>query len=569
MNKLQWLHLSDIHYNFDNYDTQRMREISLEYIRKLAVPFDFIVITGDIRYRDKSYTGETIEFIRQVMKACGVQKDNLFIVPGNHDVKRNSRRNRLIKGTLVADDPCEEVNRLDKDEPETYNELISGQDDFFAFYKQLLDREYPKGQLHFVEKRSGYSIVHVNTCLVSGMDGEDTQSRLIIGQKKLHTALKGIDKNAFNIAIGHHSVECLNSEEQRRFMNNLSDARVDAYLSGHVHQPKAIFDTNNINNIYLFGCGSGMSDKYSHVGMITGIMEMESGQGSVTFHKWEPVEEYWHRAVDLGRKAPDGVVEFKINKTIPDIGNRMANNIPEPKPDTPKPGENPFSMYLEAITDKYSTLPMIGFKRSFDMDNIYIPLTVHVDPESKFGCGQDKAGEKFFGRQLKAEDLMDLPDRVTVVLGEPGMGKTTMLRYLALRESKKTNGLFPVFVKLSDFSKTDMPLESFLLAAVANQITGSAMKNAALNAIQGQRAFILLDGLDELSREKYNAVTGRIRDFIYSHKNCRIIITSRNAGFKSHEVPYRIFEIDKLPLTEIKAFVNNWFEGETGLAETD
>ena len=51
-------------------------------------------------------------------------------------------------------------------------------------------------------------------------------------------------------------------------------------------------------------------------------------------------------------------------------------------------------MYQKAIAEKYAILTMIGFKRNFDMDSIYIPLTVHIDPESRSACQQDKTSGK-------------------------------------------------------------------------------------------------------------------------------------------------------------------------------
>jgi formylglycine-generating enzyme required for sulfatase activity len=253
------------------------------------------------------------------------------------------------------------------------------------------------------------------------------------------------------------------------------------------------------------------------------------------------------------------------NNIIRDLSTWLADNRPELKRDVLKPGQDPVKMYNEAIAERYSILTMIGFKRTFDMDSIYIPLTMHVDQESQY-CKPNKRDEKLMAHSLKAEELVNLPYKVVVVLGEPGMGKTTMLHYLALRESKKTNSFFPIFVKLADFSKTQKPLEYFLLSAVENYITGTAMQEAARNIIQKQQALVLLDGLDEVSRQEYNSVTWRIRAFIASHRNCRVIITSRKAGFQSHEVPYSIFEIDKLPLPEIEAFVSKWFKKQTDLA---
>ena len=140
---------------------------------------------------------------------------------------------------------------------------------------------------------------------------------------------------------------------------------------------------------------------------------------------------------------------------ISDLSNWLAEHQPNLKKEALKPGQDPVTMYQQALAEKYATLTMIGFKRSFAMDSIYIPLTVHVDPESRFDRRPDELGEKLATRSLKAEDLLELPNKVAVVLGEPGMGKTTMLHYLALHESKKAHGLFPIFVKLSDFCKTD------------------------------------------------------------------------------------------------------------------
>ncbi len=250
---------------------------------------------------------------------------------------------------------------------------------------------------------------------------------------------------------------------------------------------------------------------------------------------------------------------------ISDLSKWLADNRPGLKREALKPGQDPVAMYKKAVAEKYAGLAMIGFKRSLAMDDIYIPLTVHVDPESRFAGQPKEWHEKLMSRNLKAEDLLELPEKVAVVLGEPGMGKTTMLHYLARRESQKNDALFPIFVKLSDFCKTREPLEAFLLAAVENHLAGPAMHAAAQNALAGQQALILLDGLDEVSREKYTAATERIRAFIAGHADCRVIITSRKAGFQSYEAPYRLFEIDKLPPEEIAAFVDKWFAAPTDL----
>jgi formylglycine-generating enzyme required for sulfatase activity len=200
------------------------------------------------------------------------------------------------------------------------------------------------------------------------------------------------------------------------------------------------------------------------------------------------------------------------------------------------------------------------------MDSIYIPLTVQIDPKYRLAC-QSEREAKLFERSLKAEDLLELPDKVAVVLGEPGMGKTTMLRYLALRESTKSTGLLPIFVRLADFSKTREPLETYLLNMAANIVPGEAMREAARQAIQKQETLILLDGLDEINHTDYQEVTDRIQTFSARHQKCRVIITSRKVGFQSDLAPYRIFAIDQLPPPQIESFITTWFQGKTDLVK--
>ncbi|KNY27675.1 metallophosphoesterase family protein [Pseudobacteroides cellulosolvens] len=311
MKELNWIHMSDIHYNFENYDTQLMRDKTLSYLQSLKTKFQFMVITGDIRYKGKAYTDDTIEFIRNIAENLNISINNVFVIPGNHDVKRSPKRELIIKGIISSEIPSDEINKLDD---ETFNDLLIGQSEFFDFYKKLTGNDYKKENFHFVESRDGYNIIHINTCLISGFDGEDEQRKLLIGQKKLREALKILDHDVFNVAIGHHSIECLDPKEQERLIHNLSDCQIDMYLSGHVHKPNATFDVNNENNLLLVSCGSGMCDDFSSVGLITGFINMETGDGKIAFHKWSQKLDKWIKDNEVLRNMIDNIKPIKIKK---------------------------------------------------------------------------------------------------------------------------------------------------------------------------------------------------------------------------------------------------------------
>ncbi|MBN1998809.1 SUMF1/EgtB/PvdO family nonheme iron enzyme [candidate division KSB1 bacterium] len=254
------------------------------------------------------------------------------------------------------------------------------------------------------------------------------------------------------------------------------------------------------------------------------------------------------------------------NKIIKDLSIWLADNRPVPRGELRNGGRDPVDEYCKAVVNDYHILSMIEVERSFDMDGIYIPLTVHCEPESQPVCTKEKIQHPFKDRDLTALDLLKLSEKNIVVLGEPGMGKTTMLQYLAFNTGKKKSHL-PIFVKLSDFGKTDKSLESFLLSAVSAYISGPAMQSAVQNSFMNNRALILLDGLDEVRRENYSTVVSRIRAFVSRYENCRVIITSRKAGFMGHKLPYPVYEIDKLPIKKIEEFIGKWFEKPDSLVK--
>lgn len=85
--KYRWLHISDLHSVCKGIRTKIMRDSlinELEYMYQQA-PFTFILITGDISDKNNGYE-EAKEFIHKTINVTGVNIDNVFIVPGNHDL---------------------------------------------------------------------------------------------------------------------------------------------------------------------------------------------------------------------------------------------------------------------------------------------------------------------------------------------------------------------------------------------------------------------------------------------------------------------------------------------------
>ncbi len=307
---IKWAHLSDIHHMYNDYETTVMRDKLLEYLQGIKKDIDLLFITGDIAHQGSKYGKEVVSFLDSVIAAMEIEKMDVFIVPGNHDIKRNKVADRITTQILGSGDVKKEINSLDGD---SFKTLISGQQPFFNFYKKYLGENYPKNALHFVKKREGFNIVHINTCLIAGSKG--VEGKILIGLDKLYQALKNIPNDgSINIALGHHTIGCIHPDEKDSLLNRFSDSNIDLYLNGHVHKAAYHLEANNYNSIEMLTSGSVFVDEYADPIFMTGVINTESASGEVKYHRWNKEGEYWHLDNSVGRKVVDGSYKFEINR---------------------------------------------------------------------------------------------------------------------------------------------------------------------------------------------------------------------------------------------------------------
>ncbi|MEV8548104.1 NACHT domain-containing protein [Streptomyces sp. NPDC051572] len=172
--------------------------------------------------------------------------------------------------------------------------------------------------------------------------------------------------------------------------------------------------------------------------------------------------------------------------------------------------------------------------------------------------------------------------RHIVLLGDPGAGKSTVARYLALTlvsdgssgPLQSLSGMLPVVVELRRYADADWRERSFedFLAHLHAQ-EGHAPSPALLRQrLHRGRALIVFDGLDELFDPKIReTVTRRITGFTARYPQARVIVTSRVIGYRRHLLDaagFRHYMIQSLTDEQIKAFAEQWYTA-AGLAGKD
>lgn len=137
--------------------------------------------------------------------------------------------------------------------------------------------------------------------------------------------------------------------------------------------------------------------------------------------------------------------------------------------------------------------------------------------------------------------------RVVVICGDAGMGKSTMLQHLERRAIAATHDAADAPIPLR-FSVLGFPADgsATLGAYTIGQLrakwtdlpesTQASLSAAVVDDIEGGRALLLVDGLNEAAAAARRAVVNAIDTYIATHPTARVVLTTRR---QAYDVPLR------------------------------
>ncbi|MGI0493207.1 NACHT domain-containing protein [Alkalinema pantanalense CENA528] len=155
--------------------------------------------------------------------------------------------------------------------------------------------------------------------------------------------------------------------------------------------------------------------------------------------------------------------------------------------------------------------------------------------------------------------------RNLLVLGKPGAGKTTFLKYLAMQ--CLAGDLFadrvPIFVTLKAFAES--PERSDLIRYIAQETVGQY----AQVILQAGRGLVLLDGLDEVREEDTKQVLAQIQALVQRLGENAVVVTCRIAAKDYSLETFTEVEVADFDDAQIETFVGNWFRAKEDAARAD
>jgi len=238
---IRWLHLSDFHVGKDDYAQRKLFSEIIEYVSGLSAQNffpDLIFITGDIANSGnlKQYESFLSDFLTPLIHALpDYAMDRIFIVPGNHDVIRNTHkyfsRDEIMGNESRFFDPTE-----------------SGLNE----RKQLLPRfaDYIEANIpptNWLDSENGFfghklnirgvqiGIAGINTAWLSKTSDRHC---LTPGIDILEDVLNKLNDTEIKIVLGHHPVDWFDDNHVAPIRSLL--CRHNAlYLHGHLHKNRA------------------------------------------------------------------------------------------------------------------------------------------------------------------------------------------------------------------------------------------------------------------------------------------------------------------------------------------
>lgn len=148
-----------------------------------------------------------------------------------------------------------------------------------------------------------------------------------------------------------------------------------------------------------------------------------------------------------------------------------------------------------------------------------------------------------------------------IILGKPGAGKTTFLKYLAIQCNlgKLQENLVPIFITLKDFAETiEQPS---LLQYISGQFANCGVKDttSAQKVLSQGRAFVLLEGLDQVQQLDEERVLQELNNFFANFHANHYVVTCRIAALEYTFEQFTEVEITDFDQEQINTFINKWF----------
>jgi predicted NACHT family NTPase len=233
----------------------------------------------------------------------------------------------------------------------------------------------------------------------------------------------------------------------------------------------------------------------------------------------------------------------------------------------------PAREYASKYYERHGLVKTLGMNEPVYLDRLYITVQVlNEDLAKYFASLADR--EDLFRKQrsqyFHVEDNKKRPGlevanerQYLMLLGSPGIGKTTFLRKVGLEALKGKQGnykheLIPVLLELRSFREGKIDLKQAIEQEFAN-CGLSDYERCTDKLLTEGKLLILLDGLDEIPTDRTADMVQKIQDFVDRYSRNHFIASCRIAAYRHNFPRFTDITIADFDDRQIQNFIANWF----------
>ncbi|ATE61837.1 NACHT domain-containing protein [Thauera sinica] len=255
--------------------------------------------------------------------------------------------------------------------------------------------------------------------------------------------------------------------------------------------------------------------------------------------------------------------------------------------------------HFEMLKQQVSGIKILGMQNPMDLKNLYYPANVSTDirrriytPEwatldGSISTDYENAANEHIGgarystkahrgmnrnRQIDnaktrepGDDYIDKNNRV-IILGGPGAGKTTFLKFIALAYSdrdifKRTNlkkTTLPIYIHLPSLAREPDSVIDFISSPLVSR-TDVYAHQFYKRLMEKGLCTVLMDSLDEVPTEAKQALIQKVKSFAALFPKARIVITCRTADYDQIFEDFSEVELARLSKEAVESIVRAWF----------
>ncbi len=303
---VRWIHVSDWHVTDPpSRDITEILDALIKDIKARVTPNkkprhafkpDFVVHSGDLaRSGQETEYRHALGHLTQVVEAANISPDQLFIVPGNHDVDDS----QALSASSLESAHDEASYKAAGEEFYESHARCATLLKRFTHFQGVLSSLIPTDNL-LTPERAYYvcrfrascgvevGIAGLNSALISRKDDEKANRRMVVGRWQVSDCKRDtrqLNECDLRIALLHHPFSRLSEYDEEQTRNEIAGF-FHCTLRGHLHRNAARVELSTEPPLVTIASGAGYEAAGSPKGYVLVELNMSRPRLTLHFQRW-------------------------------------------------------------------------------------------------------------------------------------------------------------------------------------------------------------------------------------------------------------------------------------------